>query len=309
MIIKKIDPVHGGVFPGAAYNEKKVLAGVAELAGHANIDGNFLHTLHTLHGVGIDCSKEVERYLQSRSQTYGNTRSTQWQVHLALSCKGQEKNKEQLVGIAHAMMREYGMGKQPYFIYFHHDTENNHVHILTTRINAKGRRIDDHNDYKRLYASLNSVVREDQQNDIGRMFEYSFTTEGQLMNIARGFHYKTGESKENNSVLPFYHGSVEAIRVQRSDIDARIAEVKADKRDIARREETAKRLKAIIIKYRELSLKQTPYSADDQKMESEGNEKERVQTKKELMKRKKVKILPEVKIALQVGTVSDAMVH
>ena len=50
MIIKKIDPVHGGVFPGAAYNEKKVLAGVAELAGHANIDGNFLHTLHTIRG-------------------------------------------------------------------------------------------------------------------------------------------------------------------------------------------------------------------------------------------------------------------
>ena len=295
MIIKKIDPVHGGVFPGAAYNEKKVLAGVAELAGHANIDGNFLHTLHTLHGVGIDCSKEVERYLQSQSQTYGNTRSTQWQVHLALSCKGQEKNKEQLVGIAHAMMQEYGMGKQPYFIYFHHDTENNHVHILTTRVTAKGRLISDHCDYHRFNAALNRVVKEDQQNDIGRMFEYSFTTEGQLMNIARGFHYKTGESKENSGVLSFYHGGVEAIRVRRSDIDARIAELKADKRDIARREETAKRLKAIIIKYRELSLKQTPYSADDQKMESEGNEKERVQTKKELMKRKKVKILPEVK--------------
>ena len=295
MIIKKIDPVHGGVFPGAAYNEKKVLAGVAELAGHANIDGNFLHTLHTLHGVGIDCSKEVERYLQSQSQTYGNTRSTQWQVPLALSCKGQEKNKEQLVGIAHAMMQEYGMGKQPYFIYFHHDTENNHVHILTTRVTAKGRLISDHCDYHRFNAALNRVVKEDQQNDIGRMFEYSFTTEGQLMNIARGFHYKTGESKENSGVLSFYHGGVEAIRVRRSDIDARIAELKADKRDIARREETAKRLKAIIIKYRELSLKQTAYSADDQKMESEGNEKERVQTKKELMKRKKVKILPEVK--------------
>ena len=295
MIITKLKSVHGGVFPGAAYNEKKVLEGVAELVGHANIDGNFLHTLRTLHGVGIDCSKEVERYLQSRSQTYGNTRSTQWQVHLALSCKGQEKNKEQLVGIAHAMMQEYGMGKQPYFIYFHHDTENNHVHILTTRVTAKGRLISDHCDYHRFNAALNRVVKEDQQNDIGRMFEYSFTTEGQLMNIARGFHYKTGESKENSGVLSFYHGGVEAIRVRRSDIDARIAELKADKRDIARREETAKRLKAIIIKYRELSLKQTAYSADDQKMESEGNEKERVQTKKELMKRKKVKILPEVK--------------
>lgn len=115
------------------------------------------------------------------------------------------------------------------------------------------------------------------------------------MNIARGFHYKTGESKENNNVLSFYHGGVEAIRVRRSDIDARIAEVKADKRDIARREETAKRLKAIIIKYRELSLKQTAYSADDQKMESDDKEKKRAQTKKELMKRKKVKILPEIK--------------
>ena len=295
MIIKKLQSVHGGVFPGAAYNEKKVLEGVAELAGYANIDGNFLHTLRTLHGVGIDCSKEVERYLQGRSETYGNTRSTQWQLHLALSCKGQEKNKEQMVSIAHAMMREYGMGCQPYFIYFHHDTENNHVHILTTRITEKGRLLSDHHDYRRLNAALNRVVCEDQQNDIRRMFGYSFTTEGQLMNIAREFNYKVGESKEDNGILSFYHGGAETIRVRRSDIEARIAEVKTDKRDIARREETAKRLKAIIIKYRELSLKQTPYSADDQKMESEGKEKERAQTKKELMKRKKVKILPEVK--------------
>ena len=295
MIIKKLQSVHGGVFPGAAYNEKKVLEGVAELAGYANIDGNFLHTLRTLHGVGIDCSKEVERYLQGRSETYGNTRSTQWQLHLALSCKGQEKNKEQLVSIAHAMMREYGMGCQPYFIYFHHDTENNHVHILTTRITEKGRLLSDHHDYRRLNAALNRVVCEDQQNDIRRMFGYSFTTEGQLMNIARGFHYKTSESKEDSGVLSFYHGGAETIRVRRSDIEARIAEEKTDKRDIARREETAKRLKAIIIKYRELSLKQAPYSADDQKMKSEGKEEEHAKTKKELMKRKKIKILPEVK--------------
>ena len=259
MIIKKLQSVHGGVFPGAAYNEMKVLEGVAELAGYANIDGNFLHTLRTLH------------------------------------CKGQEKNKEQLVSIAHAMMREYGMGCQPYFIYFHHDTENNHVHILTTRITKKGRLLSDHHDYRRLNAALNRVVCEDQQNDIRRMFGYSFTTEGQLMNIARGFHYKTSESKEDNGILSFYHGGAETIRVRRSDIESRIAEVKSDDRDMAQRDALAKRLKAIIIKYRELSLKQAPYSDDDQKMKSEGKEEEHAKTKKELMKRKKVKILPEVK--------------
>lgn len=101
MIITKLKSVHGGVFPGRLTTRRKFWKVSPSLAGHANIDGNFLHTLHTLHGVGIDCSKEVERYLQSRSQTYGNTRSTQWQLHLALSCKGQEKNKEQALSASH----------------------------------------------------------------------------------------------------------------------------------------------------------------------------------------------------------------
>lgn len=57
-------------------------------------------------------------------------------------------------------MREYGMGKQPYFVYFHRDTENNHVHILTTRVTAKGRLISDHYDYHRFNAALNCVVKE-----------------------------------------------------------------------------------------------------------------------------------------------------
>ena len=67
MIIKKLQSVHGGVFPGAAYNEMKVLEGVAELAGYANIDGNFLHTLRTLHGVGIDCSNPARDRRRTRS--------------------------------------------------------------------------------------------------------------------------------------------------------------------------------------------------------------------------------------------------
>ena len=295
MIIKKLQSVHGGVFPGAAYNEKKVLEGVAELAGYANIDGNFLHTLRTLHGVGIDCSKEVERYLQGRSETYGNTRSTQWQLHLALSCKGQEKNKEQLVSIAHAMMREYGMGCQPYFIYFHHDTENNHVHILTTRITEKGRLLSDHHDYRRLNTALNRVVCEDQQNDIRRMFGYSFTTEGQLMNIAREFNYKVGESKEDNGILSFYHGGAETIRVRRSDIEARIAEIKYDDREMAQRDAIARRLKAIIIKYREMSLKQAVSADEVSRTVSDDKKEGRVKTRKELMRGRKIKVHPDIK--------------
>lgn len=294
MIIKKIKPVHGGIFPGAAYNEKKVKEGIAKLVGHANIDGNFLHTLHTLHSVGIDCGNEVEQYMQSRSQTFGNTRSTQFQLHLALSCKGQEKNKEQLVGIAHAMMKEYGAAQQPYLVYFHHDTKNNHVHILTTRVTSKGRLLPDHQDYARLNASLNRVITEDMHNDMDRMFDYSFNTEGQFMNIARGFNYKLGNSKENPEFLMFYHGGTEAFTVSRSDVAEKIAEVKNDRRDALRREEVAKRTKAIIIKYREMSLNHIPPTSS--KAANTEEKTERAKTKKDLVeKKRKSRIHPDIK--------------
>lgn len=294
MIIKKLEPVHGGTFPGAAYNEKKVKEGVAELVGHANIDGNFLHTLHTLHSVGIDCGNEVEQYMQSRSKTFGNTRSTQFQLHLALSCKGQEKNKEQLVAIAHAMMKEYGAAQQPYLIYFHHDTENNHVHILTTRVTSKGKLMSDHHDYARLNASLNHVITEDMRNDLDRMLDYSFNTEGQLINIARGFNYKVGESKESPEYLMFYHGGTDAFQISRSDVSEKIAEVKNDRQDALRRDEVAKRTKAIIIKYREMSLSQIPPATGKSTKTSEKSE--RAKTKKDLVeKKKKSKIHSDIK--------------
>lgn len=294
MIIKKLKAVSGCAFPGAAYNEKKVKEGVAELIGHANIDGNFLHTLHTLHNVGIDCGREVEQYLQSRSQTYGNTKSTRWQLHLALSCKGQEKSKEQLVDIAHAMMDEYGAGKQPYLIYFHHDTDNNHVHILSTRVDSRGRMLSDHNDYARLNNALNNVITNDMRNDLDRIFAYVFTTEGQLMNIARGFNYKVGASETDKNILVFFHGGAEAFAVSRNEVADRIAEVKNNRREKERMELAAKQMKAIFIKYREKSLEQTlPLKAN--KNVKTGNSVERAKNKKDLMKNKSANINPDIK--------------
>ena len=116
------------------------------------------------------------------------------------------------------------------------------------------------------------------------MFGYSFTTEGQLMNIARGFNYKRGESKDDNGVLMFYHGGVETIRVRRSDIEARIAEVKSDDREMAQRDFLARRLKAIIIKYREMSLRQTESADEVRRTVCDDKNEGRAKTRKELMR-------------------------
>lgn len=296
MIIKKLQSVSGGMFPGAEYNEKKVKEGVAELAGFANVSGNFIHTLQTLHSVGIDCGHEVEEYLQGCSQTYGNTKSTRWQLHLALSCKGHEKTKEQLVGIAHAMMREYGADKQPYFIYFHHDTDNNHVHILSTRVTPVGRLIQDHNDYRSLNAALNRVLKGEQKNDISRIMGYNFTTEGQFMNIAREFIFKADVSESNSNTLVLYHGGVAVFAIDKKELASVLAMRKGDERLKAQRDAAAKRLKAIIIKYRKMSLSQFPPQGDSRlNSQTTDTQKERAKNRKDLMKEKKARIHPDIK--------------
>lgn len=47
-----------------------------------------------------------------------------------------------------------GYGRQHYFVYSHHDTGNNHVHIVTTRIQPNGKAIPDHQDDSDRYRKL-----------------------------------------------------------------------------------------------------------------------------------------------------------
>lgn len=278
MIIKKLKQVSGGVFPGAAYNETKVEQGVADFAGAANVDGNFLLVLDMLHEAGVNCAHEVEQYLQDHSNTFGNSKSTRLQFHYALSVKGREKNKEQLVDIAHQLMKEFGAEHNPYFIYFHRDTENNHVHILGTRVKPNGTLLSDHQDFRRLNECLNRIVQKDQFQDMNELLSYSFQTEGQLMNIIREFGFTTGENKEEPDKVIFYHGGAEAFQANLADLTARNAVSKDDRKKMERREDAARQLKAIFLKYREQSLKLS--GTKDEIQKKAGRAKDR----KDLMK-------------------------
>ena len=293
MIIKKLRQVSGGVFPGAAYNETKVEQGVADFAGAANVDGNFLLVLNMLHEAGVNCSHEIEQYLQDHSNTFGNSKSTRLQFHYALSVKGREKSKEQLVDIAHQLMKEFGAEHNPYFIYFHRDTENNHVHILGTRVKPNGTLLSDHQDFRRLNECLNRIVQKDQFQDMNELLSYSFQTEGQLMNIIREFGFTTGENKEEPDKVIFYHGGAEAFKANLADLTARNAVSKDDRKKMERREDASRQLKAIFFKYREQSLMLSGTKDESQKKVG------RAKNRKDLMK-------PDGQLKSDIARLTDA---
>lgn len=242
MIVKKLGMVAGGGFPGAGYNERKVAEGVARLMAMENVDAAMRHKVELLHEAGFDCAGEIEKYLKERSRTYGNTKTTRFQFHIAASVKGQVMSADELTDFARQLMAEAGYGRQPYFVYYHHDTDNNHVHILSTRIQPNGFPIPDHHDYARLNAAANRILSSDINRDIQRMFAYGYLTEGQFANIIRSHGYKF-ERVEDGYVL--FRGGVKAATIPLSEIERHISQ------ENDTRKERAKQLRAIIRKYKD----------------------------------------------------------
>ncbi|MDE3744049.1 relaxase/mobilization nuclease domain-containing protein [Maribacter polysaccharolyticus] len=119
-------------FRGVSYNEDKINEGKSE----GLVAENFIFP------EGMKPSKaDYINYLKYHSST--NDRVKAKQFHAVISAKGQEHSPQELVGYAKKYLNEMGYGKNPYLIYFHNDTDNNHVHMVSTRIGPDGKKIDD----------------------------------------------------------------------------------------------------------------------------------------------------------------------
>ncbi|MBD5315651.1 MAG: relaxase/mobilization nuclease domain-containing protein [Bacteroides sp.] len=241
MIVKKLSDAHGGRFPGAKYNEDKVAAGVAELMLMANVSERLRQTVETMHRFGLDAAAEMERYLKERSKTYGNTSTDRFQFHVSASVEGRTMTPQELTDFARDLMKGMGYEKQPYFVYAHHDTDNNHVHILSTRIQPNGYAISDHQDIRRLNACANRILASDIDKDIERIFSYDFETEGQFANIVRSFGFKMEKSLDEYRLLK---NGGDAGNISVGDIFIHIT------KNSQKRKDRATQLRAIIKKYK-----------------------------------------------------------
>lgn len=269
MIVKKHSDVSGGAFPGARYNEMKVAAGVAQLMAMENVSDTLRHNVEILHHFGLDASTEIERYLKDRSQTYGNTKTTRFQFHVSASVKGRVMSPEELTDFARELMNGMGYTRQPYFVYAHHDTGNNHVHILSTRIKPNGFPISDHQDRRRLNECANRILVSDISKDIDHIFSYDYETEGQFANIVTAHGYKMEKSPDAYRLIKC-GGNAGNIAI--GDIFNRIT------KNSARRKERAKQLRAIIRKYKSEIAEGKCQNVENVKV-SEGGKKKPIRTK------------------------------
>jgi len=116
------------------YNEQKIKKGKAELLNAAN----FLKDAEQLNF--YDKLKRFTDLISLNERAKTNT------LHISLNFHNSDMlSKEKITEIADEYMYRIGFGEQPYLVYQHHDSGHPHIHIVTTNIQANGRRIDTFN--------------------------------------------------------------------------------------------------------------------------------------------------------------------
>jgi hypothetical protein len=228
-------------FSAVDYNERKVSKGTAELLEIKNFD--------LLEKTGNITPTTLRDYLVRYSSQNENIKNTQF--HLAISCKKDEYSYDELIKIAHQYLSEMGYGdpRQPLLIYGHHDTANNHIHIVTSRVNPQGRKIEHDNERRRSQAVINKIMgvkpKQEAKSIIQQSLAYSFETLGQYQAILESSGY---ESYIENDKVNVKKGGIVLDRIPVKEVERNLRKKTKEETDKRR-----KQLKAILLKYRQLA--------------------------------------------------------
>ena len=240
-------------FHAIVYNEMKVEKGVATLLEAQNILG--------LRQENYTPEKLQQFFLDYSSR---NTHIQNAQFHVAVSCKGSEYTHEQLIDIAHRYLKEIGYAEegQPLLVYAHHDTDNNHIHIITSRVAPDGHKIDHNHEKRRSRAATLKIMEEYtgqkqelEIKDIAKdALSYRYTSKAQFCAIMESLGYECKDDDEK-PMVHLYRGGEEFGTIQVQLIMQHA--LKDNRPDNRQRQQ----LRAILQKYRNLSANKEELAA------------------------------------------------
>ncbi|MDR2774250.1 MAG: relaxase/mobilization nuclease domain-containing protein [Tannerella sp.] len=192
MIAKILKPTEH--FSGILYSELKVNEGKASFSGAFNFPFERDFTppeayLHYLDRLAACAQKSIKNR----------------QFHAIISAKGKDHDKTFLTELAKKWMQKMGYGEQPYLVYFHDDTANNHVHIVSCRINKEGQRINPYMEGRRAGIAIRELMNENLKEkaaaDIKDVLNYSFSTEAQFKLVLECRGWKIREKAEKINLI------------------------------------------------------------------------------------------------------------
>jgi Relaxase/Mobilisation nuclease domain len=240
-------------FQAVYYNEHKIEGGKAVLMVAANFNQDGFNTMSTL------TKSDYIAYFMALSKL--NSRVKNRQFHAVLSAKGQSYNAEELKTLAEEYLYRMGYGASPYLIYFHQDTDNNHVHLISTRVNTDGVKINDSFEKRESLRHIENIMKQIPRQELtganiaDPFMAYGFTTEGQLKTLIENQpnkQYEVEIDRDNNwQINQTKDGQSRQIAmIEQGRVAARIKETTEHKPLKEERENRKAMLKAILIKYK-----------------------------------------------------------
>ena len=234
MIVKILGSASSN-FHGVQYNDKKVEKGTGELMLMKNFP-SFINENSS--------QEEVRNYLKSISK---NEKVKKPQFHAVISTKFQQHNKEELTKVAEDFMQEMGYGNQPFIVVFHNDTENNHVHIISTRVDkSTGKKLND--SYEKLKAQKSLIeIKEriygkNNEDIINKLLSYNISSLKQLEILMEKNGFKLVNNKNDENALDILKNGVREKTINGNQLI--FSNPKNDNR--------GKQIKAILNKYQEV---------------------------------------------------------
>lgn len=174
-------------FRAVKYNEDKVNEGVARLLEASNFPPYLFNGL----GIGNNQSM-IRKYFIDYSARNQRVRNPQF--HVAISCEGRTWTDQQLLDFSHQWLKEMGYEGQPTLIYFHQDTDNNHLHIVTSRVGPAGKKISDSMERVRSRKIINKTLGENVRKTTSKFLtdalNYRFTSVNQFKAICEAAGYE-----------------------------------------------------------------------------------------------------------------------
>ena len=199
------------------YNFKKVEKGEASILLAAELyqsnDGNY-----TMEDVLADMQALIPKKCRTKKTVF----------HCSLNPHPDEKlSNEQLVQIAKEYMAALGYGNQPYIVFKHNDIAREHIHIVSLRVDCRGRKINDKFEKRRSKKITDALEKRFGLIPSSKITEKA-VAETPKVNIGKGNikeqvasalrmvlkHYRFCSLGELNAILSKYNLAVEEVKTE-----------------------------------------------------------------------------------------------